>query len=560
MKRTWMFLFVVLVAGLILSGWLLGFSPSRASGMVRYVSTDGSCNGQNPCYATIQAAVDAAVTGDELRVAAGTYTGVSTRNLKTQLVYLDKTLTIQGGYHPETWTLDPELHQTILDAQDQGRVFYITGDISPLIDGFQITNGLENFGGGVYILNASPTLSHNQIFENHAVGWGGGILLERSSATIRSNQIYNNTTGEAGRGGGLRLTNSPATIQDNVIEGNISHVGGGIDLENYIDNTGAIVIGNSILDNQALDWVEDSTTYDGAGGGINTRSYALDTIQSNTINRNTAKWGGGVHAFGASIAILDNLIQENNAPTHGGGLYVQGGAQVRIQGNEIKFNQAGNWGGGLTILVIEGLIEKNTFQGNISSWRGGGMFASSGARFDGNLFIDNTAVEEGGGAFLLEDANALYQNSVFIGNQAKEGGGIYIWGATASLLHTTIAGNTSDDGRAVVIDKFPGLELPEDPTIKTSTVSFTNTIVANQSFGFFVTSENTVTLDGILWYQTLTHTQADGAYLTVLNEHTGDPAFQADGYHLHMSSAARDVASSTLDHDIDGHLRDSWRP
>ncbi len=546
MKRTWRFFFVVLVAGLILSGWLWVFNPSLASANIRYVSTDGNCNGQSPCYQIIQAAVDAAVTGDELRVAAGTYTGVSTRNTNTQHVYLDKTLNIQGGYHPATWTLDPEMNATFLDAQDQGRVFYITGDISPLIDGFHITNGKGDFGGGVYVLNASPTISHNQIFRNHAVGWGGGILLDGSSAIIQSNHIYNNTTGEAGRGGGLRLTNSPATIQDNVIEGNISHVGGGIDLENYLDNTGAMVIGNSLLDNHALDWVDGATTFGGVGGGINTKSYALDTIQSNNINGNTAKWGGGVHAFGASVAILDNLIQQNNAPVNGGGLYVQGGEQVTIQRNQISLNHADYWGGGLYHYANTGLIANNTFRENSSGARGGGLYANSGAQYDGNLFLDNESLE-GGGAFLLYASNAVYQNSVFLGNQATAGGAIYMWDSNVSFDHSTISNNPSSDGNAVVINKY------DTPT----NVTFSNTIVNQQGVGFDVVAADSVFLDGILSYQVGNLYQSYGASVTVLNELEGSPLFQADGYHLHANSPARDVASSTLNHDIDGHLREA---
>lgn len=44
---------------------------------------------------------------------------------------------------------------------------------------------------------------------------------------------------------------------------------------------------------------------------------------------------------------------------------------------------------------------------------------------------------------------------------------------------------------------------------------------------------------------------------TVQDEHTGDPLFQADGYHLRAHSAARDKGKGNLDHDVDGHLRDA---
>ncbi len=60
----------------------------RPAATVRYVAPGGVCGAAIPCYATVQAAVDAAATGDEIRVAAGLYTGVSTRAGETHSVYL----------------------------------------------------------------------------------------------------------------------------------------------------------------------------------------------------------------------------------------------------------------------------------------------------------------------------------------------------------------------------------------------------------------------------------------------------------------------------------------
>ena len=49
-----------------------------------YVAPVGSCGGKTPCYATVQAAVDAADDpGDVVKVAAGTYTGVQGRPAPT---------------------------------------------------------------------------------------------------------------------------------------------------------------------------------------------------------------------------------------------------------------------------------------------------------------------------------------------------------------------------------------------------------------------------------------------------------------------------------------------
>ena len=144
------FSFTVALAlvGVVALLWLLsGSTPSAHADSPHYVAPD--CTGVPvPCHTTIQEAVDAAVPGDEIRVAVGDYTGVQTRTapagstVVTQVVYISKTVTIRGGYTTTNWTTPyPITQPTTLDAQEQGRVLYITGDISPTIEGLRITGG-----------------------------------------------------------------------------------------------------------------------------------------------------------------------------------------------------------------------------------------------------------------------------------------------------------------------------------------------------------------------------------------------------------------------------------
>ncbi len=123
-------------------------------------------------YSSVQAAVDAANEGDIIKVAAGVYTGVSVREGVTQTVYISKSITIQGGYTVTNWTTPyPITQPTTLDAQGQGRVLYITNDITATIAGLDITGGFtvwpssnpwrDGAGGGVYVYAATVTLSSN---------------------------------------------------------------------------------------------------------------------------------------------------------------------------------------------------------------------------------------------------------------------------------------------------------------------------------------------------------------------------------------------------------------
>ncbi len=62
-------------------------TPSRQhQGQILHVNpTDPTCQGQAPCYATIQAAVTAAQAGDTIRIQAGTATSVDSPGLSGAL-------------------------------------------------------------------------------------------------------------------------------------------------------------------------------------------------------------------------------------------------------------------------------------------------------------------------------------------------------------------------------------------------------------------------------------------------------------------------------------------
>ena len=156
--------------------WALGGPPvARAQPpWGRGVAPGGNCGPSppGPCYASVQAAVDAAGTGDEILIASGVYTGVQARAGVTQVVIITKTLTLRGGYTTTNWTTpDPVANPTTLDAERQGRVVYITADVTPTVEGLRITGGDGSTGGD---------------------GNGGGIAIQEATAIIRNNVISGN--------------------------------------------------------------------------------------------------------------------------------------------------------------------------------------------------------------------------------------------------------------------------------------------------------------------------------------------------------------------------------
>lgn len=320
----------------------------------------GTCDHTN-----VQAAVDAAAEGDVIKVAAGTYTGVSSRAGATQTVYISKTVTIRGGYTTANGFAgppDPAANPTTLDAQQQGRVFYIATPstspgqvISPTIEGLRIGGGDADSGGGVYIVSATVTLSRSVIQSNTASMVGGGLYLRTGELTLIGNVILSNTAGASG--GGVFMWASSATIESNVIAGNVASGegalwagGGGV----YLHESDARLVNNAVIDN----WVANQ------GGGLYINGSSARLLHT-TIARNgcTAAIGGrgsGVYMrqdFSPGYAALTNTILTN----HGTGLYAAEGTTARIDGVLWYDNTTANTDGNGAITITNAITGTPAF-------------------------------------------------------------------------------------------------------------------------------------------------------------------------------------------------------
>jgi hypothetical protein len=223
---------------------------------------------------TIQAAIVAAVNGDTVLVSAGTYT--------ENLNFMGKAITVKSASGSK---------YTIVDGNQLGPVVtFVSGEArTSVLDGFTIRNGLGNVsGGGIYIQNASPTISNNLITANVA-GVGGGIEVDGGSPSILNNTIT-------------------ANLHDPNISGGW---GGGVSLEG---GSSALIMGNTISDHF---WTLGS----GAGVAINLAGSPM--LRKNKILSNTSDQlpGGGIWVIDSSPTFVENLIARNRA-YFGGGLYV----------------------------------------------------------------------------------------------------------------------------------------------------------------------------------------------------------------------------------------------
>lgn len=222
--------------------------------------------------------MDSAAGGETIKVATGVYTDVHGRpspagyngpSVITQVVYISKTVIVRGGY-TTTFTdpPDPIAHPTTLIAQGQGRVLFITGDISPTIEGLCITGGNGtglggydpgfslDVGGGVYIISSTAIISNSQVFSNTGT-YGGGLSLRNSNITLSGNTVIANTasgeygSGSLSSGGGVYLRDSTATLNGNTVisntaSGNDSHGGG-----SYLWGGNVTLSSNTVVSNAA---------------------------------------------------------------------------------------------------------------------------------------------------------------------------------------------------------------------------------------------------------------------------------------------------------------------
>jgi len=289
-------------------------------------------------------------------------------------------------------------------------------------------------------------------------------------------------------------------------------------------------------------------------GGYTTANWTTPDHEANPTTLDAQGQGRVLYVSYGKQATVEGLRITGGDATAGGGAanpyapYPGGG--VRSDGTLILRN---NWvfgnvaddgeGGGVEAGGDNDVISGNVIYANTASIGGGVVVYGHNDTLSGNLIVSNTAAAPmggtGGGIF-IGGSDVTLINNVIANNHISPGdfaggSGIYIAGSSTRLLHNSIINNQGAAGSGIGVGDFFGGW--------SSSVALTNTLVVSQSVGIDVGGSvpNTVTVNGVLWHGTpVTVSQIPTATVTVQNQHSGDPGFATDGYHITAGSAAID--------------------
>ncbi len=231
-------------------------------------------------FPTIQAAVNAAVTGDTVVVADGTWAGPGNRDV--HLLGVDIVIRSENG--PERCIIDCEG-----TTEQPYRGFLIQSGESRAteIQGFTIRRGAtlpgaidDQFnGGGIRILGSSPTI-RNCVFEDNLSGcWGGALYAAHGGAPLVTGCIFRNNYSDDDGGGIFIWNNSQLEVTNSLFVGNEARVTGGA-----ITAFDAIIMRN--------------VTIVGSEAQFGSAVYAFGGEISNSI-----VWGNGTNPIGSSIVV-----------------------------------------------------------------------------------------------------------------------------------------------------------------------------------------------------------------------------------------------------------------
>jgi hypothetical protein len=282
-------------------------------------------------YSTIQEAIDAAIDGNTILVADGTY--YENINYKGKAITVASHFLIDGD--------STHIENTIIDGSqalnpDSASVveFNSNEDSTSVLCGFTITGGTGTdwgyyiYGGGIILTDASPIIRNNIIEYNtlssETIPLGGSAIalgLYSDKTLIIENNIIRNNLCETSNSslyinGTIYIHQTHGTvifrenyINNNLIDGEYISNGGAISGFGNNSVSGSLIIENNIITQNIVDEGTASTAQ--LGGGLFLESY-IAFVRNNIIAFNSARGGGGFWYYTPSPNPLIKTTLENN--------------------------------------------------------------------------------------------------------------------------------------------------------------------------------------------------------------------------------------------------------
>jgi len=420
---------IVAAVAMAASAVFAGASPAARS-----ATTASLCVGAKPgCFASIQAAVDAARDGDTIDIGAGTFQGGVTIAKSVHLVGVSAAATVVSGGGP-----------VVTIGQFEGD----NGGLQVALSGLTITGGLNDTpgfaaGGGVWIPQGS--------------GDATGATVSIDSSIIRANKAAPKATFSDSDPGPCDVPQDECAIGS----------GGGI------ANSGALTLTNSLVSANVAG--TPAITDYAFGGGIANSSQGTLTVLDSVVSGNRAAVsppngrfteGGGIEDFG-TMTIEDSRITGNSSVVvslvpnslldgggkqlaDAGGVDLQSGGSARISGSTISDNTVSDFDSGGDAEALSGGVD-NTFDG--------GTLVLTDSNVDRNSVRARVPDDSG----LVADANSgglgltngtTVRSSNFVGNSISAvsatgiafsgGAGIGLFGGQLTLERALVTGNTGN--------------------------------------------------------------------------------------------------------------------